>query len=182
MKRIRLTPAAYEEGACFSATLVCADRLSFFENGDLVDMGLRHLRSTASKCSASVYAYCFMPDHLHLLVDVAEGKSLIEFVRHFKQLTSYEFRHGHSYEDQALWQRRFYDHALRSDEAIEAVAQYIWGNPARAGLVSNQSDYPHWGSFVWDVAASGSKDPDLRGRDPPNAVEVVGAGLQTRAR
>ena len=176
MKRIRLPSEAYEEGSTFSITIVTANRLPFFEDDDIEATCLRHLRSAAERHGGEVYAYCFMPDHLHLLANVSAGNSLFEFVRHFKQLTSYEFRRRLGYEDQGLWQRRFFDHTLRTDEAVETVAQYIWGNPVRAGLVSEQGEYPHWGSFIWDVGASGSKDPDLRGRDPPIS-SVVGAGL-----
>jgi putative transposase len=168
MKQIRLPSEAYKEGTTFSVTIVTANRQPFFENDGIVAMCLRHLRSAAERHAGEVYAYCFMPDHLHLLANVPAGNSLIEFVRHFKQLSSYEFRNRQGYGEQGLWQRRFYDHALRTDEAAETVAQYIWGNPVRASLVAEQTDYPHWGSFVWDVAAPGSKDPDLRGRDPPD--------------
>jgi hypothetical protein len=81
-----------------------------------------------------------------------------------------------------LWQRRFYDHALRASESIEIVAGYIWNNPVRAGLVSEADDYPFSGSLVWDARrSSGSEDPDLRGRDPPSNERGVGEGLQTLA-
>lgn len=51
--------------------------------------------------------------------------------------------------DRALWQRSFYDHALRREETLSDVARYIWHNPVRAGLVMRARDYPWSGSLVW---------------------------------
>jgi putative transposase len=47
-----------------------------------------------------------------------------------------------------VWQRGFYDRAIRKEEDLLAVARYIVANPLRAGLVSQLSDYPFWDA-VW---------------------------------
>ncbi len=48
----------------------------------------------------------------------------------------------------ALWQKSFYNHALRKNEDVRAIARYIVSNPLRAGLVENIGDYPLWDA-VW---------------------------------
>ena len=181
MKAIRTDAEAYEQGADFSVTIATAGRHPFLADAMLVETCLIELKSAATKYAASVYAYCFMPDHLHLLTSVASGTSLINFIRYFKQLTAYRFRRFADYEGTALWQRRFYDHALRREEHLSQVADYIWANPVRAGLVSDASRYPYSGSLVWEVSfVSGSEDPDLQ-RAPPQLHVAVGEGLQTLA-
>ncbi len=47
-----------------------------------------------------------------------------------------------------VWQRSFFDHALRDEESLEAVARYIVSNPVRAGLVEDWRDYPFVGSMT----------------------------------
>ncbi|MGB7814803.1 MAG: hypothetical protein WBL28_00460 [Methylotenera sp.] len=47
-----------------------------------------------------------------------------------------------------IWQPGFYDHAIRKDEDIVAIARYIIANPIRAGLVKRVGDHPHWDA-VW---------------------------------
>ena len=47
-----------------------------------------------------------------------------------------------------LWQTGYYDHAIRKDEDIQAIARYIVANPIRAGLVTKVGDYSHWDA-VW---------------------------------
>jgi putative transposase len=85
-----------------------------------------------------------MPDHLHLLL---QDKDIIGFVRVLKGRLTPEgcrLRPG-----QVLWQRSFFDHALRKEESLNDVARYIWENPVRAGIVDCASEYEWSGSLVW---------------------------------
>jgi len=83
-----------------------------------------------------------MPDHVHLLVAGSSDSRLSEFMRIFKQLSSYEAKRTTG---EGLWQISYYDHVLRREEDLAQLARYIWENPVRAGLVSKRSDYPHSG-------------------------------------
>ncbi len=47
----------------------------------------------------------------------------------------------------AVWQKCFYDHALRVEEDIRPVAEYIIANPIRAGLVIEVGLYPFWDAY-----------------------------------
>ena len=47
-----------------------------------------------------------------------------------------------------VWQRGYYDRALRRDEDRKAAARYIVMNPLRAGLVKRLGDYPLWDA-IW---------------------------------
>jgi len=42
-----------------------------------------------------------------------------------------------------VWQRSFCDHALRKDEDVTKVAEYIVNNPIRRGLVKDWTEYPY---------------------------------------
>ena len=90
-----------------------------------------------------------MPDHVHLLV---EGKqptaNFREFVRIFKQRSSFEWNRTHR---TILWQRSYFEHVLRDDEDTIGVARYILENPLRAGLVADVEDYPYLGSMTLAV-------------------------------
>ena len=100
-------------------------------------MGLQFLR------------YCFMPDHVHLLVEGVHSESNLQrFVRNWKQRTAFWFKRE---KRAALWQRGYYEHILRSDESVEQKARYVLENPVRAGLVEHPGDYPWLGSFVTTV-------------------------------
>jgi REP element-mobilizing transposase RayT len=99
-----------------------------------------------------VLAYCFMPDHLHLLLEAQEGGNLIRFVKTFKQMSAYRYRLTFN---QPLWQKGYYDHILRKEEDVRGVAQYICENPVRAGLVYSLDEYAFWGgTLLADLRAS----------------------------
>lgn len=109
------------------------NRLPRFADQQAVRQCLIALESSALRYGFRVLAYCFMPNHLHLLVAGDDGTPLVRFVQHFKQAT------GHRYP--GLWQRSYYDRVLRREEHIEDVALYIWSNPVVAGLVADAAEY-----------------------------------------
>jgi hypothetical protein len=48
----------------------------------------------------------------------------------------------------SVWQKTYYDHAVRKDEDIKGISRYIVANPLRAGLVHDIGDYPLWDA-IW---------------------------------
>jgi putative transposase len=91
-----------------------------------------------------LYAYCLMPDHLHVLLRLGDdGKTLGAVVGAFKSFTTQQSWHlGHQ---GPLWQGRFYDHVLRTSEDASGIAAYILHNPARSGLTDDANAYPYAG-------------------------------------
>jgi putative transposase len=97
----------------------------------------------------AIVAYCFMPDHLHLLVEaVNEGADAASFVHDTKQRSAYLVRKKYG---KRLWQPSYYDRILRDDEATLSVARYVLENPVRAGLAKSPLDYPFCGSIKFST-------------------------------
>jgi REP-associated tyrosine transposase len=97
----------------------------------------------------AVIAYCFMPDHLHLLVEGTDPAStLTEFVRVFKQRSSFHWKRAYGSE---LWQRSYFERVLRNHESSIDAARYVLANPLRAGMVDSVEDYPFLGSLTMSV-------------------------------
>jgi putative transposase len=145
----RLLLEVYEGARVYSLTLACAERRPVFGGRSIVDRCIDVLRSCSEKHEFAVLAYCFMPDHLHLLVEGGSGSSLPRFVKDFKQRTGYAYRRTST---KVLWQKSYYDHVLRREENVRHVARYVVGNAVRAGLAEAPADYPYSGSFVWHKA------------------------------
>jgi REP-associated tyrosine transposase len=109
---------------------------------------IEQLRKSATHHRFGLYAFCFMPDHVHILVEgMADDADLCAFVVHFKKLTGYDYKQRTR---QRLWQPGYYDHILRSEEATEAVARYIFENPLRAGLATVYGEYRFAGSDMFE--------------------------------
>jgi REP element-mobilizing transposase RayT len=92
-------------------------------------------------------AWVLMPDHLHWLFRLDADAQIASIMRRLKGVTARKInqrlvRRG------SVWQSAYYDHAVRQDEDLRAVARYIIANPLRAGLVEQIGEYPLWDA-VW---------------------------------
>jgi len=105
-----------------------------------------------------IWAYCLMPNHVHIVGVPGAEESLSSVFRTVHMMYSQYFNHkakavGH------LWQGRFYSCALDERHAYAAV-RYVELNPVRAGLAVSAQDYP-WSSANSHV--SGVADRVLSG-------------------
>jgi putative transposase len=115
-----------------------------------VDLVLEQILRTACECHFNVNVHCFMPDHVHLLVEGrGEQADACRFVHQAKQRSGYLFAQRYH---TRLWQPSFYDHVLRDDEAALSVARYIVENPVRAELVESPTEYPFLGASEYTIS------------------------------
>jgi len=138
----RLQTFDYKGQYAYSITICTHNDTPIFTDEQVVKLVLESVYSVCSKEQFRVLAYCFMPDHLHLLLMGEEKSDLVKTMKAFKQISSYRFRKSHGI---PLWQRGYYDHILRKGEDLEIVANYIWANPVRKGLAESIVDYPFSG-------------------------------------
>jgi len=143
-QRIRLPRSSYREGHCFFATVSTHKRYKWFaRHRDLADAFVNILNATTMQRHTQLFAWCVMPDHVHLLVI---DPDLVDLIRLLKgRLTPIARR----FDSRHLWQRSFHDHGLRRDESVEPVAQYIFENPVRNNLARAPPEYRWSGSNVW---------------------------------
>ena len=125
-----------------------------------------YLELMAQFCRAeqvAIWAYCLMPNHVHLIVVPQSAESLRRAIgeahrRYTRRINFREGWRGH------LWQGRFASFVMDEDHLLTA-ARYVELNPVRAGLVQAPSRYR------WSSAAA-----HLRGRD--DALVQVAPFLQ----
>ena len=106
--------------------------------------------SRAAVCERfALVAYCYMPDHLHLLVNGEHPNSDCRaFITRSKQLSGFHYQRVFG---RRLWQRYGYEHVVRTEEGVLTVARYILENPLRAQLTFDVRKYPFIGSSVYSV-------------------------------
>ncbi len=133
----------------YSLTFCTADRAPTFSDAVSVDAALAQILRATGEERFSIIAYCFMPDHLHLVVEgVTEQSDLRKYIRRAKQYSGY----AHSQRTrQRLWQRYGYEHVIRDDESLSRVVRYVIENPVRARLAEHPADYPFLGSGVYTL-------------------------------
>ncbi len=136
-------------GFCrYSLTFATFQRVHLFLSREIVDAAIVQILRTADEDTFAVLAYCFMPDHLHLIIEGGnESSDLRHFVKVVKQRVAYAFRTELGI--RAVWQEGYFERVLRSDEATDVVVRYVLDNPVRAGLVTRAEEYPFSGAKYW---------------------------------
>ncbi len=149
MRPPRLRGFSYAGKHRYSLTLNTLDGCEHFANAELVADVRAQLLRTASELKFEIRAYCFIRDHLHLLVQgTAPSSDLRAFVSTAKQRSAHAARpkmRGR------LWQAGYYDRILRPDQESEPVARYILLNRVHAGLATSVVDDPFVGSQTMTI-------------------------------
>lgn len=116
---------------------------TFFEKGDYA-LYLDLLADSAAKARAKVWAYCLMPNHVHIILVPSDEDGLRRtFADLHRRYTGYINTRarttGH------LWQGRYGSVAMDEAHLLNAV-RYVTLNPVRAGLVKKPR------SWAWSSA------------------------------
>ena len=145
----RLAGFSYVGRHSYALEFTTFERRVVFVNGEVVDLVLTQILRAATKCGFAVIAYCFMPDHVHLVIDAASERSDAKaFIKSAKQLSGYYFSKAHGYR---LWQRYGYERIMRDEVERALTIRYLVANPVRAGLASHPRDYPFVGSQLYTI-------------------------------
>lgn len=128
-------------GQIYLATMVVHNRTAVFADLKPARCAIRCLYANDVAEHACTLSFVVMPDHVHWLFQLYETGDLSKVVRLYKAKVSHALGCH-------IWQRGFYDRALRVHEDVVSISRYIVANPLRAGLVEHIGDYPHWDA-VW---------------------------------
>ena len=107
-----------------------------------------------AKHAVEVWAWCLMPNHVHLIAvpPTPEGLARAVGEAHRRYTRRINFREGwRGY----LWQGRFASYPMDAAYTL-AAARYVERNPVRAGLVERAWDGP-WSSAAGHVAGQEDK-------------------------
>lgn len=130
---------------------------------------------------ARVHAYCWMSNHVHLLIQVGEsplGRVMLRIASMYaRRVQRHLLTTGH------LFERRYHAILVDADEYLLTLLRYIHLNPVRAGMVSTPDDYS-WSSHA---AYSGTAEKDwltkefamrMLHADPASAIETYKRMMQ----
>lgn len=92
-----------------------------------------------------VYHFALMPNHVHLVLEVARGETLSQAMHAINLTYALFYKRRYQYRGH-LWQGRFKSLLIDQDRYLMACGRYVELNPLRAGLVSDPADYA-WTSY-----------------------------------
>lgn len=92
-KKHRLNHSIYKGYNTYFLTLCLKDKNCYFNRKEIVDIVKGILINYATSAKFDIYAYCFMPDHLHLLISASDNNcDLNSFVKKFKQISGFKIK------------------------------------------------------------------------------------------
>ena len=108
-----------------------ADQLIFEDDLDR-SMYLELLRKAKAETGVMLHAYCLMSNHVHLVVEDANGK-LSEFMKYLTERYAMYFskqigRTG------GVFRKPFWSEPIESGEHLLSAVRYVHANPAAAGI------------------------------------------------
>ena len=113
------------------------------------------LADSCAREGVEIWAYCLMPNHVHLLATPENEKALAKAIGEAHERYTRQINFEHNWRGH-LWQGRFASVVLDGPHLLAAV-RYVERNPVRARLCAQAWDYA-WSSAGAHVAG---KDDDL---------------------
>src|SRR4051812_30763776 len=136
-------------GFTFFFTVVLADRSSALLV-EQIDRLRTVYRLARERHPFETIAICVLPDHLHAIWSLPEGDA--DFSTRWSLIKS-GFSRGLQdrprspskivKREKRIWQRRFWEHAVRDDADLERHVDYIHFNPVKHAHVRRVVDWPH---------------------------------------
>ena len=119
----RLQGFSYIGKHAYSLTICTYQRYQAFTDADFTREAIAKLLLTAKKFGFAVIAYCFMPDHVHLVVlGERDDSALRSFVKSWNTQMGFYWRQKTG---ATLWQGGYRDDILWSDVSVILTARYV---------------------------------------------------------
>lgn len=160
-------------GGVFFFTVVTHNRTPLFTNETRVETLRMALRDVINNRPFVIDAMVILPDHLHCIWRLPDGDS--DFSGRWREIKKSVSKavsvRPNEHCTQHVWQRRFWEHAIRNDKDWRRHVAYIHYNPVKHGYVTRPADWP-WSSFAravargWHDSTWGESEPaEIKGLD-----------------
>ena len=141
------------KGGTYFFTVVTHRRRRFLCQAENVELLRNALRHVMKRHPFKIDAFVLLPDHLHCIWTLPQEDH--DFSTRWRLVKSYFSRHCESQyrgevsasrkrkKERAIWQRRFWEHAIRDDEDYARHVGFIYYNPVKHGLVRAPRDWEY---------------------------------------
>jgi putative transposase len=134
-------PRIYYPGALYHVMLRGNARQTIFTEAVEYQQFEKILAQGLEAHQVKLHAYCWMKNHVHLALQVTETP-LSKLMQSLSQRYTIWFNHRHDRVGH-LFQGRYKDILIDSDQYLLELIRYIHLNPVRANLVADPANYPY---------------------------------------
>jgi putative transposase len=153
---------------------------NLFQRDEVAELMVETLSKYRDAGEFALHDYVVMPDHIHVLVSLNDGRRLSRAVQLIKGGFSHELRqHGILF--RAVWEQRYHARRVRDANECAEFSRYIRLNPVRKGLVQCAEDYRYSSAGTLGLKPASEKnsagDASLKARstDRHEASDIAGS-------
>lgn len=118
------------------------NRMDVFHGAEDYGKYLEILQAVRSQHPFSLYHYCLMTNHVHLILETKKGYPLSQIMKMIN--LTYALYHKRRYRHTGhFWQDRFKSLLIEKDISLLACGAYVELNPVKAGIVKDAGAYPY---------------------------------------
>ena len=142
-------------GGTFFFTVVTYRRRLVFDQAESRQMPREVVQEVRQRHPFTINAWVLLPEHMHCIWTLP--KESLDFSLRWNLIKSGFSRRATSlyhvdewmndskdkHRETTIWQRRFWDHQIRSEEEYQVYMDYIHFNPVKHGLVERVVDWPY---------------------------------------
>jgi len=118
-----------------------ARRMKVFFSEDDYAAYTKLMSQQAKRYSLDIWAYCLMPNHVHLVAVPYDEQGLSKPLGQAHHRYARRINHRNGWTGH-LWQERFASFPM-DEPHLRAAIRYVLLNPVRAGLARTATDWPH---------------------------------------
>lgn len=144
---------ARTKGGTYFFTVVTHRRMKILCHPDNVSLLREAFRRVTKEHPFTIDAFVLLPEHLHCVWTLPAGD--LDFSKRWRLIKSYfsrrcDSRHKSTTsasrqmkKEQAVWQRRFWEHLIRNEQDFARHVEYIHYNPVKHGLVKAPKNWEY---------------------------------------
>ena len=173
---------AYIPGGTFFFIVKTEHNAPVFQAEDSVRILGDVIRETKQRWPFDIDAIVLLPDHLHTIWSLPPNDADFsrrwgwlkkEFTRRYLASGGTEQRTSASRKKnrrRGVWQRRFWEHAIKDEDDYDAHFDYIHWNPVKHGYVECPVDWPHSSFHRWVESGVYEKNWGCGEREPQTVI------------
>ena len=135
-------------GGTYFFTVVTHDRAPIFINEWRVEVMRQAFRKVMAVHPFQIDAIVVLPEHLHCIWRMPDGDA--DYSSRWREIKKAASRQidttTNNRNERMVWQRRFWEHAIRDEADWRKHMDYIHYNPVKHGLVNRPGEW-RWSSF-----------------------------------
>ena len=152
-------PRLLLDNVCYHITTRGNHKQCIFKDARDHKKYMDRLRKYKRKYHFLLYAYCLMPNHIHLLGEIKKTSDLSRFMSSLQRSYTAYFNEKYATVGH-LCQGRFKSKVIGKDAYLIDCISYIEANPVKADMINSIQEYK-WSSYLERALGENEDNPSL---------------------